>query len=307
MLAATASGQSLAVELEAADKAAQQATTNAPDELPVNPAPEYPEDKAARAFGNPPGARRLTMASRLWVDTKQQRVYVDGYIAMNRGPLEMFACPVGSKEHESVVAVLAKSREVHAALLSIGTTPGTPVKYQPRFVPPTGQQVRIWVCYRDDENKFQAIDGRKWIRRDGTQEDMKEEWVFSGSSFWKDPIDGKEYYQADGGDMVCVSNFSTAMMDVPFNSSAQADQLVFTPFTERIGKRDTPVRLIFVPIPVPTDNPNAKPGIDPNIKPTAKVLPPFIAEKPKPAKQSQPGPEPDADQDPKPAAPDPAK
>ena len=39
---------------------------------------------------------------------------------MREGPLEMFACPSGTKEHESVVAVLSKSREIHAALLAIG-------------------------------------------------------------------------------------------------------------------------------------------------------------------------------------------
>ncbi len=277
LLPSVAMAQSLANELKAADEKRAAEQTQAGD-IPVNPAPEYPEDKAAKAFGNPPAARRLSMASRVWVDAKKKRVYVDGYVTMKRGPLEMFACPVGSKEHESIVAVLAKSIEVHTALLSVGTQTGTPVKFRPRFVPPTGQQVRIWVCWRDEDGEFQVTDSKKWIRKEGTKQDLKEDFVFAGSSFWTDPEDGREYYQADGGDLVCVSNFATAMIDVPMNSSASADQLSFTPFTDRIPERGTPVRLVFVPIPLPTDKPNVKLTYDPKLVPADDMLPAFKPE-----------------------------
>ena len=186
----------------------------------------------------------------------------------------MFACPVGTKEHESIVATLAKASEVHAALLAIDATPGTPVQYVPEFVPATGQVIRVWVCWRDPEKKFRVVDARKWIQRSGTEEEMKAEWVFAGSSFWLDPSDGREYYQADGGDMICVSNFSTALLDVTISSSAEADQLQFVPYEERIPEIGTPVRLILVPVPNPTDDPEAKPKFDPNQLPGDDVLPP---------------------------------
>ena len=35
-------------------------------------------------------------------------------------------------------------------------------------------------------------------------------WVFAGSRFWTDEETGKQYYQAEGGDFICVSNFGTA-------------------------------------------------------------------------------------------------
>ena len=232
-----------------------------------------PEKIVREVFGPPPEAVPLTRTSCLWIDRKRQRVYLDGYVTMRRGALEMFACPIGTKEHESVVATLAKAREIHAALLAIEATPGTPVRYLPEFVPATGQVIRVWVCWRDEKGKFQVSDARQWIKQSGTKKAMDAEWVFAGSSFWLDPSDGREYYQADSGDMICVSNFSTAMLDVTISSSAESDELQFTPYQERIPEIGTPIRLILAPIPNPTDKPVAKPKTDPNKPPTEKVLP----------------------------------
>ena len=87
---------------------------------------------------------------------------------------------------------------------------------------------------------------------------MKPDWVFGGSGFWKDESTGREFYRADSGDMICVSNFSSAMLDVPIASSAEANELEYVPYTSRIPKRGTPVRLVLVPIPMTTDQPRAR-------------------------------------------------
>lgn len=237
-----------------------------------------PDQIAREAFDPPPDAKLISKRN-TWIDREKKRVYVDGYVAMRDGPLEMFACPMATKEHESIVGTLARASEVHAALLAIGSMPGTPVQYMPNFVPATGQRVRVWVCYRDEQGKFFSVDARSWIQKAGTKSQMESDWVFAGSGFWKDPQDGKEFYLADSGDMICVSNFSTAMLDVPIASSAQADNLQFTPFTDRIPKRGTPLRLVLAPIPIPTDKP-ADPNttttpsyMNPNQPPSEGILP----------------------------------
>ena len=74
---------------------------------------------------------------------------------------------------------------------------------------------------------------------------MREEWVFAGSVFWKDPSDGKEYYQADGGDLVCLSNFPTAMLDLPIESSQSNEALLFEAFAGRVPPRGTDVEMIL--------------------------------------------------------------
>lgn len=213
-----------------------------------------PEEIAARAFDPPPGTTSISKEGRLWIDRKRSRVYVDGYVALKRGPLEMFACPIGTKEHESIVAVLAKSREVHAALLAIGASPGTPVRFRPEFKPASGQIIRVFVCWYDSEGEFQSVDARQWIQDLQTEKAMDVEWVFAGSGFWQDPEDKREYYQADSGDMICVSNFSSAMLDVAMSSSADTDSLRFVPMEESIPDRETPVRLVLIPVPEKSDD-----------------------------------------------------
>ena len=53
-----------------------------------------PEDIVRKAFESPPGAKPISKEHLVWIDRKQGRVYVDGYVAMQDGPLEMFACPI---------------------------------------------------------------------------------------------------------------------------------------------------------------------------------------------------------------------
>lgn len=230
-----------------------------------------PDEIAAKAFMPPAGAKPLSRTSRLWVDPGKHRVYVDGYVALREGALEMFACPVGTKEHESLVAVLARPSYVHAALLAADANPGTPAKFRPQFESPTGQVIRIWVCWYDQDGTFQVVDARQWVLDSKTQKALDAEWVFAGSGFWKDPDSGKERYLADSGDMICVSNFASAMLDISMASSAETDLLQFEPMSKQIPERYTPIRMIMVPVPQPTDDPNPTPA-DQLQKPTAETL-----------------------------------
>lgn len=234
-----------------------------------------PAEKVLATLADPPGATRISKQSSLWIDPKQHRVFVDGYVSLRDAPLEMFACPAGTKEHESVVATLAKSSEVHAALLAVGAMPGTTVKFTPKYVPATGQRVRVWVLYRDPEGKFRYADARNWVRQGETVKPLEMDWVFAGSVNWTDPQDGKSYYQADGGELICVSNFGTAMLDLPIESSDSNGSLSYMAFTDRIPPDLTPVRLMLVPIPIPSDQP-ARPHEtlpNPELVPDESLLP----------------------------------
>jgi hypothetical protein len=228
-----------------------------------------PSDKVRNLLADPPGAKRLSQQSPLWVDMKAKRVFVDGYVAQREAYLEMFACPAETKEHESIVGVVAKSSELHAALLAVGAEPGTPVRFDTEYVPATGQPIRIWVMWYDG-GEFHHTDARRWVRHVGTEKSLELDWLFVGSSVWKDPVDGKAYYQADGGEMICVSNFSTALMDLPVESSDANNELQFDAFTDRIPPPGTPVRLMLVPIP-----PSADAGVT-TASPPAPDEPPTI-------------------------------
>lgn len=209
-----------------------------------------------KTFGDPPGMTRLDPNSRVWADKKNRRVVVDGYIAIDNGQLEMLACIVGTKEHESVVAVFSRAQFIHAGLLAVGAKVGKPVAWEPEYQPPTGSEIQVLALWRDKDGSKKNIDTRQWVREVGTEDKvLSVNYVFAGSQMWKDPDSGEERYLAESGDLVCVSNFSTATLDVPMNSSQANSGLMFAAFTERIPPRDTPVRLVLQvvdPKPSPT-------------------------------------------------------
>ena len=54
-------------------------------------------------------------------------------------------------------------------------------------------------------------------------------------------------YAANGGDVICVSNFPDAMLDLPINSPKDNSDLNFEAWTERIPPLKTPVLVILEP------------------------------------------------------------
>lgn len=196
---------------------------------------------------DPPGLTRLAKDSPLWIDLKRKLVVLDGEVVLREGTLEMFACPKGTKEHESVIVVQCKPHFVHTALLALGLKPGSGVRFDPMYVPAKGPVIDIFVIWKDTEGKEQRVRAQEWIKSLKTEKEMELDWVFAGSGFWKDEDTGESHYQADGGDFICVSNFPTAMLDLPVASSQSNDALSFTAFTERIPARGTKVRLVLRP------------------------------------------------------------
>ena len=202
-------------------------------------------ERVEKTFADPPNMKRLAQKDRVWVDVKKHLVVVDGYIALRQGQLEMFACPAGTKEHESVVGLLSKAQYVHAGLLAAGARVGKPVQWEPTFTPPTGSEIEIHVLWFDKDGKKQAIDARKLVKQFGSDKILEVNWVFAGSGLWKDPDTGEQRYLAESGDLVCLSNFTTATLDIPIQSSQANSGLLFTANTELIPPEGTPVRLVF--------------------------------------------------------------
>jgi len=212
------------------------------------PAPDQTPEHETAKLPPPTGAQRLSPEYDAWIDPKQGVVIVDGQVALRKGMLEMFACLRNTKEHESVVSANTKAYLVHAALLRLGAEPGTPVQFQPVYKPPSGTEINVEVQWRDADGKQHSARAEDWVRDARTGKAMTQPWVFAGSYFWKDEETGKEYYQAEGGDFICVSNFSTALLDIPIESSQSDAELMFEAFTERIPPRGTPVRLVLKPV-----------------------------------------------------------
>jgi hypothetical protein len=143
--------------------------------------------------------------------------------------------------------VNAKAFAVHAALLAIGAKPGGTVKFEPKYAPASGTKIEILVYFTDEKGNQKKVRAQDWIRDVKTKKAMEYPWVFAGSGLIKDEQTDKEYYLAEAGDFICVSNFPDATLDLPIESTSANEDLMFEAFTENIPPRGTKVTLVLVP------------------------------------------------------------
>jgi hypothetical protein len=130
----------------------------------------------------------------------------------------------------------------------VGAEAGQPVQFGPNptdYKPATGSEIEITLKWKNDKGEIQTARAQEWIKNAKTGKPMEHNWVFGGSGFWKDEQTGIEYYKAEGGDFICVSNFPSAMLDLPIESSQSNDDLIFQANSERIPPRGTPVTMIL--------------------------------------------------------------
>lgn len=182
----------------------------------------------------------------LWVDLSRKWVVVDGEVCLRNGPLEMFACPQGTKEHESVVAVKSSAKFVHAALLAIGAKSGKPVKFDPEYIPASGSVIDVICVWKDEKGKLQSELAQNWVTKGRSKRTLDHAWVFAGSGFWTEASTGKKRYYGDDGSLICVSNFPTATMDIAVESSKDNNFLEYHANALKVPELRTPVRLIMV-------------------------------------------------------------
>jgi len=248
------------------------------------------------------------------VDVAGKRVLLKTKVVLREGLLEMFCCLKQTKEHESILAVDSKAYTIHTALLAIGAKPGRPAQFVPKYQPPTGQRIDIFVQWTDTTGKLHRSPAQRWIRhatrrfyaaglkklpagfklppkselrydeknheltwygqmaarqrdallklsndrpyqkairsffKQSQPRPMRAHWIFTGSRLVTDRRTGKNSYQAEGGDLICVSNFATAMIDVDVRSSASAGEgLLFEPDPTQVPPLGTLVTVELIP------------------------------------------------------------
>ncbi|MCG6155576.1 YdjY domain-containing protein [Rubinisphaera margarita] len=72
-------------------------------------------------------------------------------------------------------------------------------------------------------------------------ETLEADWVFAGSLFQEDPQTGERRYLAEGGDLICVANFPSAMIDIAARSSADDSQRGYEANPDAVPELGTPV------------------------------------------------------------------
>jgi hypothetical protein len=199
----------------------------------------------------PPAAKRTEIRKNLYFELQgdTRRVIVVANVVLRDGPLEGLMCRKNTKEHEYILATDVDARDIHAALLAANAKPGTPVQFAPKYVPASGSVIKVTLQYQKD-GKQVTVRGQDWIRDVKTGKPMEQDWVFGGSRFIMDPDDVKNpIYLANQGDVICVCNMETAMLDLPIRSPKSPENRIYNALTSSIPPKDTKVDVILEAVP----------------------------------------------------------
>jgi hypothetical protein len=198
-----------------------------------------------------PKPKRLKVGNNVFfeVEGKQRRVIVNSKVVLTKGPLEGLLTIAGKKEHEYILGGDFDARHLHAALNLAGGKEGSPVKFAPKFKPPTGSKVKVALRYKKG-GKSITVPASAWIKHHKTGKPLSTDFVFAGSRTVPnlDP-QGKPIYLANYGDIICLCNMDSALLDIPVASPKALEDRVWEANTTKLPPKDTVVEVIFEVIP----------------------------------------------------------
>ena len=238
---------------------------------------QFPPPKAARP-GQPaepelkpeplPDLPQADPKSKLTQMLKDQKLYMEklpngdvrilfpAEVCLREGLLEVFLCKKNTKEHEAILRTDIDARFLHAALIAAGATVGKPMQFlnpktsEQEYKPASGQKVRVLLHY-STAGKTQTVPAQEWILDKKTKKPMAHDWVFAGSRFVKNPDrpNDPDYYCANNGEVICISNFVDSMLDLPVEVSREAADLQFDAIPAKIPPLKSQVWVILELVP----------------------------------------------------------
>jgi len=186
---------------------------------------------------------------------KLLRVLLVSEVCLREGPLEVFLCKKGTKEHEAILRVDLDAKLVHAALEAVGAKPGSPATFvnakgELDFKPATGSKIKVSVAYRKD-GKVHGHPAQEWVWNSMKKKPLELDWVFAGSQLIKDPDrpDRTPFYGANSGELIGISNFPYSMLDVNGEIGKDDATLNYEAKTEKIPPLLSKVWLVLEPVP----------------------------------------------------------
>lgn len=221
-------------------------------------APEAPDATApAQANDTKPGRAPMELPAaampHLHIDREAGIVDVDARVVLREGEwLELIACAPNSKEHESLVVVLARPSHIHLALLTLGLEPGTPMTVEKledgyKVHPAQGPQVEVSFVVGEGAQR-REVPANEWVVAQQTGEVMGDNlFLFAGSTFVN--YEGEDIYMADlSGAVVSLVNFGDDLLTRDTTATNNSDNQVWNANTAQIPPLDTPVTLRLRPM-----------------------------------------------------------
>ena len=178
------------------------------------------------------------------INWKALRVEIDATVVLRKGPLELLACSPGTREHESILTVSAKPRDIYHALGLIGLEPGSPVSFDPakeKWSPPTGEELEITARYRHHDETV-VVDVRQWLRDAATDRPPTDlHWVFAGSR----SLESGKFGADLDGTIACVVDFDTALIAIDTTQTSSDESLWLRAGTDAIPPIGTACTLVI--------------------------------------------------------------
>jgi hypothetical protein len=177
------------------------------------------------------------------IDWSVPQVEVDAKVVLRDGLIELLACSMNTKEHESILVTPARPLRIYEALRLIGLEPGRPVSYDAandKAIPPTGQRLALDIIYHD-ENGEQTIVPHEWMANSKTLEPIEAlPWIFTGS------VRSDGSFGADvEGTVACVVDFTTALIGLSTMHTSSDAELWLIANKTAIPKIGTPCTLVI--------------------------------------------------------------
>ena len=187
------------------------------------------------------------------VDTKAKEVRLAGNVCLREGVLELFACSEGTREHESVFTVKAKASAVTFALALLGLPTGQPgfMTEGGAYSPPAGAGLEISIRYTAEaagdgakKTEVRTVPAHQVLRLASSEEplDRPLEWVYVGQ-----PAEKMQRVSDREGTIICISNFTEAVVDLPFESTDVDAELLYAVNAKALPPLGTPVEIIIRP------------------------------------------------------------
>lgn len=220
------------------------------DRSAESPAPPVPAPPPAEGTESPAEAQFQELLAGMGVRllAAERRLEVNGWVNMQSGLVEVFACAPQGKTHEAVVVLDCVPRGLHAGLLALDLEPGTPVEFGTgdAYKPPTGDLVEIELRWKDAAGTQHAARAEDWVWDDKRKAPMpRGTWVFAGSFLQESPkADEPATYAADYVKSL-VTTYHDASSILETSQIDGIDDTVYFSNEQAVPPVGTPVTAIF--------------------------------------------------------------